>query len=242
MRLASHSTGGIPHQGLENLTLSSYSVTDRSSSRPINPSLQRLSSTDSPPHVQVTPPPSFAGANSTTRTQSSSVDSLNIDGLAINSDTPDPSTPRQTRHLSAEAAESVESSRRARPSPSHSRRRSSSVGPRLPHAVESEQPPETQFFERRTQEALVGARSLTSQLVASLRSSILHQERGSRINELYRQAIELHSFEVHSTRIIGLVGESGVGKSKLINSLLDTKDLAQSVSRSASHEESKAVT
>jgi putative ribosome biogenesis GTPase RsgA len=62
-----------------------------------------------------------------------------------------------------------------------------------------------------------------------LSGSALHQDHGSSVHNLYKQAVSLSKFQPPSTRIVGLVGDSGVGKSSLINSLLDRKDLAKAV-------------
>jgi putative ribosome biogenesis GTPase RsgA len=63
-----------------------------------------------------------------------------------------------------------------------------------------------------------------------LSSSNPHRESGSSIERLHQQAIRLTEFELPSSRIVGLVGDSGVGKSSLINSLLDKMELARAVS------------
>src|SRR2546423_207914 len=46
---------------------------------------------------------------------------------------------------------------------------------------------------------------------------------------LHQQSLRLQTFQLPSSRIVGLVGDSGVGKSRLINSLLDHVDLARVV-------------
>jgi putative ribosome biogenesis GTPase RsgA len=63
-----------------------------------------------------------------------------------------------------------------------------------------------------------------------LSSSNLHQENGSSVASLYQQATELQKFQLPSSQIIGLIGTSGVGKSSLINRLLDQGKLAMEVS------------
>jgi putative ribosome biogenesis GTPase RsgA len=80
------------------------------------------------------------------------------------------------------------------------------------------------------QRALSDARALTSRMANVLSSSNLHRENGSRIQNLHQEAIRLNSFQLPSSRIVGLVGDSGVGKSSLINSLLDRMELARAVS------------
>lgn len=60
-----------------------------------------------------------------------------------------------------------------------------------------------------------------------LSSSSVHLEPDSTMKGLYGRAKNLSDFEPLSTRIIGFVGDSGVGKSSLLNSLLDYRGLAR---------------
>jgi ABC-type glutathione transport system ATPase component len=116
-------------------------------------------------------------------------------------------------------------------SPSPSRRRRSGSGIRRErHQVEAEDPPEAFANMGEVQEALTNARTLTRRIATALSSSSLHYENGSGIHNLHQQATRLENFQLPSSRIIGLVGDSGVGKSSLINSLLDKNDLARAVS------------
>lgn len=80
------------------------------------------------------------------------------------------------------------------------------------------------------QEALANARVLTGRMKTTLASSTLVRESGSSVQALHSQAVRLDEFQLPSSRIIGLVGDSGVGKSSLINSLLDKNELARAVS------------
>lgn len=50
----------------------------------------------------------------------------------------------------------------------------------------------------------------------------------TRISQLLEKAIRGQSLEYPKPRLVGLIGDSGVGKSSLINSLLDTPDIALS--------------
>ncbi|KAF2688370.1 hypothetical protein K458DRAFT_414140 [Lentithecium fluviatile CBS 122367] len=115
------------------------------------------------------------------------------------------------------------------PSPSRRRRSGSGIN-RDTHRVENEDPPQALFHMPEVQEAFANARSLTSRVVNVLSSSNLHRESGSSIQSLHQRAIELNGFQLPSSRIVGLVGDSGVGKSSLINSLLDKVDLARASS------------
>jgi len=160
------------------------------------------------PSIHVTPsmPP-----NSSRQPQSTRADSLTglVSGLRLGSPQPGLNRPAGSRQSR---------------SPSASRSRSAI------HQIECEDEPAELSELRAAQEALVNARVLTSRLMNALSSSNLHQERRSSINTLYQQATRLHDFQLPSSRVVGLVGDSGVGKSSLINSLLDKMELTRSVS------------
>ncbi|KAH8732134.1 hypothetical protein GQ44DRAFT_767167 [Phaeosphaeriaceae sp. PMI808] len=112
------------------------------------------------------------------------------------------------------------------PTPSR-RRRSGSAINRDCHRIEDEDPPQSMFHLPRVQQALENAKSLTSRMVNVLSSSNLHRESESSIGNLHQQALKLKNFQLPSSRVVGLVGDSGVGKSSLINSLLDKMGLAR---------------
>jgi putative ribosome biogenesis GTPase RsgA len=80
------------------------------------------------------------------------------------------------------------------------------------------------------QRALDNARTLSRTMATVLSSSNLHHENGSSIQKLHQEATRLIDYQLPSSKIVGLVGDSGVGKSSLINSLLDKEDLAREVS------------
>ena len=112
------------------------------------------------------------------------------------------------------------------------RRESRSLSPHLQepsYQIEREDEQAELSEIRIVQDAIANAKTLTTRIVDVLSSSNLHREHGSRIHSLYQQATELHGFQLPSSRIVGLVGDSGEGKSKLINSLLDKMGLARSV-------------
>jgi hypothetical protein len=117
------------------------------------------------------------------------------------------------------------------PSPSPSRRRRSGSGvPRLPYRVEDEEPPPSLFHSQTIQQSLVGARAVVSRMAEALASSTMPQDESSSIRKFRERALKLSEFQPPSFRTVGLVGDSGVGKSSLINSLLDKKSLARAVS------------
>lgn len=120
--------------------------------------------------------------------------------------------------------------RESRSSSLSRRRRSESGINRDSHRIENEDPPQASFYMPEVQEALANARTLTSRMANILSSSNSHRENESSIQSLRQQAMRLNGFQLPSSRIVGLVGDSGVGKSFLINSLLDKKDLARAVS------------
>lgn len=90
-----------------------------------------------------------------------------------------------------------------------------------------ELPPQERFHEPAFQQSLSSAKHLMANIVGVLASSSLHNEPDSTMQRLYQQAIDLSGFQYPSTRTVGLVGDSGVGKSSLINSLLDIEGLAR---------------
>ncbi|KAJ4353987.1 uncharacterized protein N0V89_005719 [Didymosphaeria variabile] len=78
------------------------------------------------------------------------------------------------------------------------------------------------------QQSFDKAREMSAKIVNVLISSDIHREPESGIERLYRESLRLSRFELPSSRTVGLVGDSGVGKSSLINSLLDKENLARS--------------
>lgn len=83
-----------------------------------------------------------------------------------------------------------------------------------------------------------------SNIQSVLGSSNIHEAHESTMGKLHEDAGRLAAFEYPATRTVGFVGDSGVGKSllyviapltvigksSLLNSLLDTKGLARTVS------------
>lgn len=116
-------------------------------------------------------------------------------------------------------------------SPSPSRRRRSGSGIiREAHRIEDEEPYPTPFHNAEVQNALSSVKNYVSRMGKVLSSSHLHLEVGSAVQNLHQQALGLEKQQLPSSRIVGLIGDSGVGKSSLINSLLDRVDLVRAVS------------
>ncbi|VUC28222.1 unnamed protein product [Clonostachys rosea] len=105
--------------------------------------------------------------------------------------------------------------------------RSPSASYSAPHNVHDEPVPEDIFHSTGFQQALRDAKRLTSDLKTVLDDAPLLQDHESTIAKLHEEAVKLASFEYPTSRRIGFVGDSGVGKSSLLNSLLDYKDLAR---------------
>ncbi|KAK1447563.1 hypothetical protein CMEL01_09402 [Colletotrichum melonis] len=95
------------------------------------------------------------------------------------------------------------------------------------HDVKDEELPESRFYDPAVQNAIKDAKALMTQLAGVLEDSPLHINPDSTIRRLYGQALDLSQFEGPSTRTVGFVGDSGVGKSSVLNSLLDQKNLAR---------------
>lgn len=141
-------------------------------------------------------------------------------------------TPRSFLHPEVP---STDSNNRSSTSPSRSgrRRRSSSYLNQTPHKVEDEEPPHERFHEPGFQQAFGNAKRLMRDLMGVLASATLHTEPESAIQRLYLEANYLSFFQHAATRTVGFVGDSGVGKSSLINSLLDFSGLARTSNNGA---------
>ncbi|KAG9254532.1 uncharacterized protein F5Z01DRAFT_622392 [Emericellopsis atlantica] len=144
-------------------------------------------------------------------------------GLAEALDAAGPRSQRANSLTPSLAGEAVdpESARTRRRS-----RRASSQPVRVRHEVSDEElPGEVHSAEFR--HAFQSSKHLMADLENILRSSALQAEESSTIHALYAEAVKLAEFQYPSTRIVGFVGDSGVGKSSLLNSLLDTRALAR---------------
>ncbi|ROW15158.1 hypothetical protein VPNG_03092 [Cytospora leucostoma] len=117
--------------------------------------------------------------------------------------------------------------------PGYSRRRSSPRPGPVTHRVEDEEPPDDEFHSPAFQRRLSQAKSMLQGLTRVLSSSPIHLEPDSTLKLHHAEAETLSQFRPLSTRTVGLVGDSGAGKSSLINSLLDKDSLARTTGRGA---------
>ncbi|CZR67592.1 uncharacterized protein PAC_17491 [Phialocephala subalpina] len=122
--------------------------------------------------------------------------------------------------------------------PQATKRRASSapvqppVCDRLPrparYDTNDETPPEDEpYFNKDFQRALQAGKSIAQQIGSVLGICELARDRESQVFSMIQTANELSQFDAPSVCKIGIVGDSGVGKSSLINSLLDETDLAR---------------
>ncbi|KAL2276767.1 hypothetical protein FJTKL_00429 [Diaporthe vaccinii] len=115
----------------------------------------------------------------------------------------------------------------------HSRRRSTPRPGPVIHKVEDEEPPSDEFHRPAFQRRLADTRKLLGDLTDVLSSSSVHLEPDSTMKSLHERATKLSCFQPLSTRTVGFVGDSGVGKSSLLNSLLDYRGLARTTNNGA---------
>ncbi|KAL6408246.1 hypothetical protein AUP68_08100 [Ilyonectria robusta] len=228
------------------------SIEDRASSTSVSDDTSTTSSRSSrlrTPSVSVTPPVSSSSARSTVsrggsgtvgRAQSEShgidsalnrmtlsspdgIDNLShvaaaIDAVARGSD---------SRSVSLAPDDQIGKDKSRSSQPSTHRRRSSSKVNALPHDVKDEELPQDAFHNPSFQQAFGDAKMLMSNIRDVLGSTSLHSDPESTMQRLHKEAGDLACFKYPSTRTVGFVGDSGVGKSSLLNSLLDFQDLAR---------------
>jgi ABC-type glutathione transport system ATPase component len=201
------------NENLEHLRLAS--VVSEEEEQTCSTPLQRANDTSPAPFIQVTLSPSKSNSTETSPERADSV----INGMA------------NLRMRSSSSSSLSPGGGELRHSPSPPRRRRSGSGvPRPAHRVEDEEPPPSLFHSQTIQQSLVDTRAVVSRMADTLASSTMHQDESSSIRKFRQQALKLGQFQPPSSRTVGLVGDSGVGKSSLINSLLDKKSLARAVS------------
>ncbi|MCJ1245077.1 hypothetical protein MMC30_002278 [Trapelia coarctata] len=95
-----------------------------------------------------------------------------------------------------------------------------------PVPVREEQLPQAPFFDPNLQKAIKKAQGIMSNIAEQLGEvSLANAESG--LHTLRMQALASRVFENDAVRTIGIVGESAAGKSSLINSLLDQREIAR---------------
>ncbi|KAE9378390.1 hypothetical protein N431DRAFT_400024 [Stipitochalara longipes BDJ] len=114
------------------------------------------------------------------------------------------------------------------PSPRQSsRRRSTPRTSVATHDVRDEELPNDRFHETTFQQAFSDSKRLMEELTEVLSSSTIQHDQDSVMRRLHEKGSELARFHCPSTRTVGFVGDSGVGKSSLLNTLLDFRALAR---------------
>ncbi|KAK8030148.1 hypothetical protein PG993_011439 [Apiospora rasikravindrae] len=136
----------------------------------------------------------------------------------------DEANSRSARLLTPEAQQSTPVTPLRR---SGRRRRSSSKISVEIYDVRDEKAPNDRFNDPTFQSAFRDARKLMSDLEVTLASSSLHVDPDSTMKRLHQEAKTLSNFYCPPSRTVGFVGDSGVGKSSLLNSLLDCRGLAR---------------
>ncbi|RWA11880.1 hypothetical protein EKO27_g3224 [Xylaria grammica] len=211
----------------------SYNISTPSTPIPQIPSFSSTPSSSASRHVS-SPTPTSRG-----RTTVSGLDAQ-LDGLRLSSARPSMDMTEVTDTLQAVVAGRDSCStplldprllNSLSPSPgmrSAHRRRSSSRINLEKHNVRDEAPPNDRFNLPAFQQALRDTKRLMTSLADVLGSSVVHNEPDSVMERLHTQAKNLSQFECPSKRTVGFVGDSGAGKSSLLNSLLDCHDLARS--------------
>ncbi|KAH6887646.1 hypothetical protein B0T10DRAFT_490140 [Thelonectria olida] len=125
------------------------------------------------------------------------------------------------------APDDAAGSRQGTPRRNARSRRSGSRTSFTRHDVRDEELPRDAFHDPSFQRALRDAKALMSTTHEVLGSASLHHDPDSTMQRLHKEAGELAAFTYPSTRTVGFVGDSGVGKSSLLNSLLDFRGLAR---------------
>lgn len=94
------------------------------------------------------------------------------------------------------------------------------------HSVSDEEPPSDYFYSAQFQDKLKTSKTLISNVRDVLGSSSSHLDESSAARHLYRRAKQLSEFEFRVSRTVGFVGDTGAGKTSVLNSLLDLNKLS----------------
>lgn len=97
------------------------------------------------------------------------------------------------------------------------------------YSVQQEPLPQAPIYDNDLQKALKMVRGHLSSIEKDMEQSSLIKDHGSDFFQQYEQVRMLNRLHCPETRTVGFIGNSGVGKSRLINSLLGLEGLAHSV-------------
>ncbi|KAI9807921.1 MAG: hypothetical protein M1825_005227 [Sarcosagium campestre] len=95
------------------------------------------------------------------------------------------------------------------------------------YSAKDETPPvDEPFFDARFQAKFKRGLGLAKTVAETINSCDLVKDEGSELHRLWKTAVDLQNFQTPTSCRIGVVGDSGVGKSSLVNSLLDVGQIA----------------
>ncbi|KAJ5613921.1 hypothetical protein N7528_007575 [Penicillium herquei] len=97
-------------------------------------------------------------------------------------------------------------------------------------AIREESLPDVPIYDARLQDQVKEVKSELASLATSIGSSALVHDKSSSLYAHYQKVKKASKFEYPEIRTVGFIGDSGVGKSSLINSLLDQRGLSRSSS------------
>ncbi|KAJ5295831.1 hypothetical protein N7508_010652 [Penicillium antarcticum] len=89
--------------------------------------------------------------------------------------------------------------------------------------IRDETLPRAPIYNTRLQDGLKAVKRYLASLASTMSLSELTQDQSTSLHTLYKRTEEMSKFQYPVTRTVGFIGDSGVGKSSLINSLLDQK-------------------
>ncbi|KAJ6125737.1 hypothetical protein N7523_003357 [Penicillium sp. IBT 18751x] len=96
--------------------------------------------------------------------------------------------------------------------------------------LREEELPPAPVYKSRLQDGLKDVKRELGILADMMGISPLSEDHSSDLHALYRDTKKMSMFKYPDTRTVGFIGDSGVGKSSLINSLLDQRSLSRSSS------------
>ncbi|GIK05752.1 hypothetical protein Aspvir_009865 [Aspergillus viridinutans] len=94
--------------------------------------------------------------------------------------------------------------------------------------IRQEELPQVPIYDIRLQNALRNVTGQLAELAQVMSRCEVAQDPTTAFHELYKQTLEASGFAYPATRTVGFIGDSGMGKSSLINSILDQEGLARS--------------